>query len=143
VSNTATTLSLFADWTATPVAGSAYSVSGTTTYYALAKSTGPGPAATWNFFYGQYDGNLFHNEIAANSTSHAANGVYSGGPAGTVVIDLPLSGAGNPAKGAILVNDRTQSNGGPPGDAVYWTSAVDRAPDLGHGAPYVIGGTCP
>lgn len=113
------------------------------TYDALAKSTGPNSTAAWSFSYGVYDGNLFHNQTAAKASSHATNGTYAGGAAGTVVIDVPLSGIGSPPPGDMLSSLRIESHGGPAGDATYWTTAVDRGPDSGYGAPFVIGQSCP
>lgn len=143
VSNTSDTLTLFDNWAPKPGDGSSYTVEASTPYFALANSQGPGPAAQWSFDYGQYTGNLFNNQIAAKSTSTATNGVYAGGDAGTVQIDIPIDATiGGPVPGSVLENVRADSNGSPPGDVVYWTAPVDTAPDEGHGAPYVIDQVC-
>jgi hypothetical protein len=143
VSSDTNSLTTFDAWPHTPRAGSTFHVTAETPYFAVAQSTGPGPAATWSFAYGQYDGNLFDNQIAAESSSKATNGPYTGGDAGTVVIDIPMdSTIGNPTPGSRLLNVSSQSNGAPIGGLVYWTAPVDRAPDIGHGAPFMLDTPC-
>jgi len=57
------------------------------------------------------------------------------------VFDVPLADVGSPPAGASLTLPFAESHGS--FQAVYYTAAADRAPDLGFGANWTVGATCP
>jgi subtilase family serine protease len=101
-----------------------------TTYYARAQNTG----AAFTFDDGTYTSNF-------NAVNSAVTGTTTLGPNGTFVIDVPLADVGNPPAGATLTFPFAETHGTL--QAVYWTAAADRAPDLGFGASWTIGTVCP
>ena len=109
-----------------------------TEYFAKAESTGSGPAATWAFTDGIYSGNRFTS--AKTITGTANPGLYSGGTAGTLVMNVPLADVGNPPAGASLTNTFADTRASL--IAVYWTAPVDRGPNRGFGAPWTVGQVC-
>lgn len=101
-----------------------------TTYYARAENKG----AAFTFDDGTYTSNF-------NAVNSAVAGTTTLGPNGTFVIDVPLADVGNPPAGATLTFPFAETHGSL--QAVYWTAAADRAPDLGFGASWTIGTVCP
>jgi len=101
-----------------------------TTYYARAQNSG----AAFTFDDGTYTSNF-------NPVNQAVTGTTTLGANGTFVIDVPLADVGNPAAGASLTLPFAESHGS--FQAVYYTAAADRAPDLGFGASWTIGTVCP
>ena len=101
-----------------------------TTYYARAQNTG----AAFSFDDGTYTSNF-------NSVNSAVLGTATMGPNGTFVMDVPLADVGNPPAGATLTFPFAESHGS--FQAVYYTAAADRAPDLGFGSSWTIGTICP
>jgi pseudomonalisin len=105
-----------------------------TTYYARAESTGALTAAAFTFDDGTYTSNF-------NPVNQTIHGTATPGPNGTFVIDVPLADVGSPPAGASLTLPFAESHGS--FQAVYYTAAADRAPDLGFGASWTVGATCP
>ncbi len=101
-----------------------------TTYYVRAQNTG----AAFTFDDGTYTSNF-------NAVNSAVTGTTTTGANGTFVMDVPLADIGNPAAGATLTFPFAESHGSL--QAVYYTAAADRAPDLGFGASWTIGTVCP
>jgi len=101
-----------------------------TTYYVRAQNSG----AAFTFDDGTYTSNF-------NAVNSAVAGTTTLGPNGTFVIDVPLADVGNPPAGATLTYPFAESHGS--FQAVYYTAAADRAPDLGFGASWTIGTICP
>ncbi len=69
------------------------------------------------------------------------SGTTTTGPNGTFVIDVPLADVGSPPAGASLTLPFAESHGS--FQLVFYTAAADRAPDLGFGATWTVGTTCP
>jgi hypothetical protein len=105
-----------------------------TTYYARAESTGALGVGAFKFDDGTFTSNF-------NPVNQAVSGTTTTGPNGTFVIDVPLADVGNPPSGAQLTLPFAESHGS--FQLVFYTAAADRAPDLGFGAPWTIGTTCP
>ena len=105
-----------------------------TTYYARAQSTGALGAGAFSYDDGTYTSNF-------NPVNQSITGTATTGPDGTLVIDVPLADVGNPPAGASLTLPFAESHGS--FQAVYYTAAADRAPDLGFGASWTVGATCP
>jgi hypothetical protein len=85
---------------------------------------------------GTYDGSY-------NATG-APVGSFTPGPNGTIVWTVPRSDVGNPADKASLTNTFADVHGSftVGGTGLYYTSAIDRGPDSGYGATYVVGQVC-
>lgn len=62
------------------------------------------------------------------------------GPNGTIVMDIPLADMGSPPPVASINETFAATHGSLV--AVYWTAAIDCAPDSSYGAPWIIGGSC-
>lgn len=101
-----------------------------TTYYVRAENSG----AAFTFDDGTYTSNF-------NTVNQTVTGTTTLGPNGTFVMDVPLADVGNPPPGASLTLPFAESHGSL--QAVYYTAAADRAPDLGFGASWTIGTVCP
>jgi hypothetical protein len=105
-------------------------------YDAQATSNGTGSAALYSFFAGPEG-----NESAITGT--ATPGAYTGGTAGTIVMDVPTSLIGGAAptavEGAFADSDGAFTF---QGTGLHYTALADRAPDKGYGAGYYPA-TCP
>jgi hypothetical protein len=108
-----------------------------TVYFAQAQSAGAGPAGVWTFSDGTYSAGQF-NTVNSNVTGTATPGVYEGGSAGTLVMNVPLADVGNPAAGASLTSTWADTHAS--FIAVYYTAPADTAPNHGYGAPWTVGG---
>jgi pseudomonalisin len=99
-----------------------------TQYYAQASSNGSGAAAVFSF---------------ADSKG-AISGTATTGANGTFVMDVPLADVGSPPAGASIILPFAETHGSITADGrgLYFTSAADRGPDGGFGAPWVIGRVC-
>ena len=66
------------------------------------------------------------------------------GDNGTVVFTILRSQIGNPKDGSALTGPYAETRGGflIQGTGVHYVGAIDRAPDVGTGATYVVGRTC-
>ncbi|TME95389.1 MAG: hypothetical protein E6I52_22435 [Chloroflexi bacterium] len=104
-----------------------------TQYMAEASSNGAGPAGVFVFSAGPANGSLTR-----------VSGTATVGPNGTLVWNIPLSAVGSPPAGASLSLPFAEVHGSFTvlGTGLFYTAAADRAPDLGFGAPWVIGRTC-
>jgi subtilase family serine protease len=113
-----------------------------TEYFAQATSNGAGPGAMWFFSDGTYSGGKFNVTNAINGTANP--GAYTGGQAGTLVMDVPLADVGTPAAGATLTNTSADTHGSftVAGGGLYFTAAADRGPNQGYGAPWLVGHVC-
>jgi subtilase family serine protease len=111
-------------------------------YYAQATSTGSGAAAVWSFSDGTFSSGKFNPGNTITGTANA--GVYAGGTAGTLVMQVPLADVGNPPAGASLTNTLADTHGSLTvnGTGLYYTAEGDRAPNQGHGAPWTVGTVC-
>jgi len=105
-----------------------------TTYYARAQSTGALGVGAFSYDDGTFTSNF-------NPVNQTITGTATTGPNGTFVIDVPLADVGSPPAGASLTLPFAESHGS--FQAVYYTAAADRAPDLGFGANWTVGATCP
>lgn len=112
-------------------------------YYAQATSTGSGSAAVWSFSDGTFSGGRF-NPVNGGITGTANPGVYAGGTAGTLEMQVPLADVGNPPAGASLTGTLADTHGTltVDGTGLYYTAEADRAPNQGHGAPWTVGTVC-
>ncbi len=106
-------------------------------YFARAQSKGTGPATAWQFTDGTYTTGF---NTVSSITGTATPGAYTGGQAGTIVMNVPLADVGSPPAGTSLTN--TFANTHASLVAVYWTAPVDRAPNHGYGAPWAVGAHC-
>lgn len=101
------------------------------TYYASATSNGPGVQT--------YTG----GEVVAGVKTAGAGvtGTLTPGVDGAIVWTVPRSIIGSPVTGSVLVGPTADTHGTEQADGsgVYWTAAVDRAPDAGGGASYTLG----
>jgi hypothetical protein len=111
-------------------------------YYAQATSNGSGAAAVWSFSDGTFSSGRFNPVNTITGTASA--GVYAGGTAGTLVMQVPLADVGNPPAAASLTNTLADTHGSftVNGAGLYYTAEGDRAPDQGHGAPWTVGTVC-
>ena len=68
-------------------------------------------------------------------------GTFTEGPDGAIVWTVPTTAVGSPRAGSVLLAAAGESHGSEEanGTGVYFTAPVDRAPDVGGGAPYVVG----
>src|SRR5712692_4924068 len=105
-----------------------------TTYYARAQSTGALGVGAFTFDDGTFTSNF-------NTVNQTISGTATTGPNGSFVIDVPLADVGSPPAGASLTLPFAESHGS--FQAVFYTAAADRAPDLGFGATWTVGTTCP
>jgi subtilase family serine protease len=105
-----------------------------TQYVAEASSNGAVAAGVFEF-------SVFVN---GSSTATAVPGTANLGPNGTLVWNIPLSAIGNPPAGASLTLPFAETHGSIMvlGTGLFYTAAADRGPDLGFGAPWVVGRTC-
>jgi hypothetical protein len=112
-------------------------------YYVQATSNGSGAAAVWAFSDGTYSAGNFH-PVNSSVTGTANPGVYAGGTAGTLVMDVPLADSGNAPAGAALTDTHADTHGAltVDGAGLYYPAEADRAPNQGHGAPWTVGGVC-
>jgi PKD repeat protein len=102
------------------------------------------PSGTLGITWGEYDtaGDNF-----VSGTTHATTGTYNAGPNGTVTVDVPMSGIGNPT---IPISDPagitavTNPYGlvfggiGAVGSGLFFTAPMDRAPDSGFGQKWAV-----
>ena len=99
-------------------------------YDAQATSNGTGSTALYSFFAGPEG-----NESAITGT--ATPGAYTGGTAGTIVMDVPVSliGGATPTavEGAFADSDGAFTL---VGTGLHYVALADRAPDKGYGAGY-------
>ena len=82
-------------------------------------------------------------EVVGGKTVAGAGitGTFTEGPDGAITWTIPRSVVGNPTAGSTLADAVAQTHGAVQvaGSGVYFTAAVDRAPDLGSGARYTVG----
>ncbi|TMC47893.1 MAG: hypothetical protein E6J14_14235 [Chloroflexi bacterium] len=113
-----------------------------TEYFAQATSNGAGPGAIWFFSDGTFSGGTFNSTNAINGSVNP--GAYTGGQAGTLVMDVPLADVGNPGASATLTGTFADTHGSftVAGGGLSYTAAADRGPNLGYGAPWTVGRVC-
>lgn len=116
-----------------------FDYNGTRWYGQARVRAGTGGVAVYSFNDG-FDNGSFNN-------LHTINGTATPGPNGTLVMDVPLADFGYDAvaHGTILGRPSADSHAflAANGTGVYWTSPVDRAPDLGFGSNWIVGQNCP
>jgi subtilase family serine protease len=115
-----------------------------TEYYAQATSNGAGAAAQWFFSDGTFTGGRFSPNSSAGITGTANTGPYTGGTAGTLVMNVPLADVGNPPAASQLTNPFADTHAAltVAGGGLYYTSAADRGPNQGYGASWPVGNVC-
>ena len=100
-------------------------------YYASATSNGPGLQT--------YAG----GEVVAGvkKPGTGITGTFTQGKDGAIVWVLPRAIVGDPVNGSVLAGPTADTHGAEQvnGTGVTYTAAVDRAPDAGGGAPYIVG----
>jgi subtilase family serine protease len=108
-----------------------------TLYYVQATSNGAAGVAVFSYSDGTY--------TTTFNPGHTISGAASVGPSGSFVMDVPLADVGNPPAGAALVTPFADTHGSftVDGAGLYYTAAADRGPDLGFGASWIVGQTCP
>jgi hypothetical protein len=76
-----------------------------------------------------------------DTVKSGAQGTFTEGPSGAITWTLPRSIVGSPVSGSVLRDAAAESHGAEQADGsgVYFTASVDRAPDVGAGAPYYVG----
>lgn len=104
------------------------------TWYASATSNGPS-AQTYDV------GKLVAGKQTPTGTPA---GAFHEGPNGTIVWTIPRSMIGSPGHLAVLRGPYADDHGSftVQGNGLHYVAAVDRAPDAGSGARYVVGGRC-
>ncbi len=124
----------------TPAAGTVsslwfgYFAIGATTYYVEASTNGPGAQS---YSVGTFSGGT----LTATGTP---GGTFTPGPNGTIRWVIDRVNIGNPANGTVAGNPYADDHGAftVDGTGLRYTAPVDKAPDVGTGAPYTIGGAC-
>jgi len=111
-----------------------YFAIGATTYYVSATSNGPG---LQSYSVGTYSG-------GTGTATGAPVGTFTPGPNGTIRWVIDRANIGAPANGAVISGPYADDHGAfqVNGTGVRYTAPVDKAPDVGAGAPYTIGGAC-
>ncbi len=104
------------------------------TYYASATSNGPG---VQTFDVGTDDAGT----MTSNGT---VPGTFTEGPGGTITWTVPRNLIGSPPDHVALKAPYADDHGSftVNGSGLHYVAAVDRAPDAGTGARYVVGGAC-
>ena len=145
---TITTKMTLANLTSTPSPGTTF-----TTYfvvwtssdgktYATETDVSPGPVVA--FSWGEFD--TSNNQL---STSNSTTGTFNQGVNGTITVDVPVSGVGNPTIPITDVNGTpavtspyglTIAGEGAVGSGLVFISPMDRAPDTGFGQRWAV---CP
>jgi hypothetical protein len=71
-------------------------------------------------------------------------GQWNTGPDGTIVWTVDRADIGAPANGAVLQNTSADDHGSftVQGSGLRYVAYIDRAPDVGSGASYMVGGAC-
>lgn len=102
------------------------------TWYVEASSNGPG-AQVYDVGYLAADG--------SKTSTGTPTGTFVEGANGTITWTVDRSVVGAPADGAVLTPSYADTHAGwtALGTGVYWTSAVDRAPDVGAGTAWTVG----
>jgi hypothetical protein len=102
------------------------------------------PSGTLGITWGEYDtaGDAF-----VSGTTHATTGTFNAGTNGTVTVDVPVSGIGNPtipipdpAGTAAVTNPYglTFAGIGAVGSGLRFTQPIDRAPNTGFGQKWAV-----
>ena len=102
------------------------------------------PSGMLGITWGEYDtaGDAF-----VSGTTHATTGTFNTGPNGTVTVDVPVSGIGNPtipipdpAGTAAVTNPfgETFAGIGAVGSGLRFTQPIDRAPNTGFGQKWAV-----
>jgi len=110
--------------------------------YATEADVSPGPIV--DYLWGEWD--PANNRLA---TFNSTTGTYNAGPNGTITVDVPVSGVGNPAIPITDVNGtpavrnpfgETIAGEGAIGSGLTFTAVMDRAPDadLGPGQSWAV-----
>jgi PKD repeat protein len=143
-----TTKMTLANLTSTPSPGTTF-----TTYfvvwtssdgktYATETDVSPGPLVAFN--WGEFD--TANNQL---KTFNSTTGTFNQGVNGTITVDVPISGVGNPTIPITDVNGTaavtnpyglTIAGEGAVGSGLVFTSPMDRAPDTGFGQRWAV---CP
>lgn len=104
----------------------------------------PDPSGTRSFAWGEFDP---ANNQLVSTTSNATTGTFNTGPNGTITVNVPLSGIGNPPipisdpNGVPAVRNPfgvTIAGEGVLGSGLVFTQPVDRAPNTGSGQSWAI-----
>jgi hypothetical protein len=101
------------------------------TFYASASSNAP-MLQTYNA------GEIVAGKQVSGGT---VTGTFAEGPNGTITWNIPRKVVGNPASGTVFEAPTATTNGtlSAQGNGLTYTAVIDRAPDIGGGAPYTLG----
>ncbi len=123
-----------------PAAGTAsslwdgYFTIGATTYYVDATSNGPG---LQTYTVGTY-------AAGAKTPTGTPAGTFTPGPNGTITWVVDRADLGSPPDGTVATGPYADDHGAftIAGTGLHYVATIDKAPDVGTGAPYTIGGAC-
>ncbi len=136
-------------------------VSVTLTVNNLSATPAPGTASTDYDAFWAYGGHSYYAEVTTNgpmlqtydvgtydggkkTSTGTPSGSFTEGPGGTITWTIPRALVGSPPNGASLTSPSAEVHGAFTvlGSGLHYVAAVDRAPDAGVGASYLLGGAC-